>query len=224
MTDKMAIAHDFYQAAIFDLDGVIADTARFHFIAWRQLADELGIDLVDEDEQRLKGLERMASLEAVLGQKAQAFSKSDKYRLASRKNRHYKQLIETLTPADLLPGAGMLLTRLADAGIPLALASASKNATAVIERLGIARCFAYIADANRVSHPKPHPEIFLNAAAGLGVAPAACVGIEDAVAGVAAVNGAGMRSVGVGDADVLGAASEVIPTLAEFPLQKYFSA
>ena len=220
----MTTENDFYRAAIFDLDGVLADTARFHFKAWRQLAHELGIVLVDEDEQRLKGLERMASLEAVLGEKSSAYTESDKQQLATRKNNHYKELIGTLSPADLLPGAGEVLTRLADAGIPLALASASKNAGAVIERLGIARCFAYIADANEVRHPKPHPEIFLKAAAGLGVAPVDCVGIEDAVAGVAAINSAGMRSVGVGEATELHEAGEVIASLESFPVQKYFAA
>ena len=173
-----------FAAVIFDLDGVIADTAKFHFLAWRQLAEELGIQLADETEDRLKGLERMASLELILADSRQNYSDDQKHALAARKNKHYCRLIETLTPMDLLRGAGELLEQLVTRDIPVALASASKNAAAVIERLGIAERFTYIADANRVENPKPHPEIFLLAAQGLNVAPAACLAIEDAAAGV----------------------------------------
>lgn len=211
------------EAAIFDLDGVIADTARFHFVAWKQLASDLGIRLADEAEHRLKGLERLASLEVVLGERSSDYSGAEKEALATKKNDHYRQLIQTLTPDDLLEGAGALLDQLATKGIPIALASASKNAFSVIGRLGIAGHFTYIADANEVSNPKPHPEIFLNAATGLGVAPAVCVGIEDAAAGVEAINSAGMHSVGVGDTEVLGQAGEVIASLTAFPVQKYFA-
>jgi len=210
-------------AAIFDLDGVIADTARFHFMAWQQLARELGIYLEPEAEDRLKGLERMASLDVVLGGRRDNFSIEEKEVLANQKNDHYRTLIQTLTPDDLLEGAAGLLEQLKSQGIPIALASASKNAAAVIERLGIADHFTYVADANHVQNPKPHPEIFLNAAQGLGVEPGNCVGIEDAVAGVEAINRAGMRSVGVGDADILVEAHEVIPSLSAFSVPRYFS-
>ncbi len=211
-----------FAAVIFDLDGVIADTAKFHFIAWRQLAEELGIHLPDEAEDRLKGLERMASLELILADSRQNYSDDQKHALAARKNKHYCRLIETLTPMDLLRGAGELLEQLVTRDIPVALASASKNAAAVIERLGIAEHFAYIADANRVENPKPHPEIFLMAAQGLNVAPSACLAIEDAAAGVESINRAGMYSVGVGDREVLGQANEVISSLNELSVQDYF--
>lgn len=212
-----------YRAAIFDLDGVIADTARFHFLAWKQLASDLGISLTDEDEHRLKGLERLASLEVVLGERSSQYSTQEKEVLATRKNDCYCRLIQTLTPSDLLAGAGELLDLMAAQNIPIALASASKNAHAVIERLGVAECFTYIADANEVQNPKPHPEIFLRAASGLGLGPAACVGIEDAVAGVEAINSAGMHSVGVGDSAVLSKARDVISSLLEFPFEKFFA-
>ena len=211
-----------FAAVIFDLDGVIADTAKFHFLAWRQLAEELGIQLADETEDRLKGLERMASLELILADSRQNYSDDQKHALAARKNKHYCRLIETLTPMDLLRGAGELLEQLVTRDIPVALASASKNAAAVIERLGIAERFTYIADANRVENPKPHPEIFLMAAQGLNVAPAACLAIEDAAAGVESINRAGMYSVGVGDREILGQANEVISSLNELSVQDYF--
>ncbi len=211
-----------FAAVIFDLDGVIADTAKFHFLAWRQLAEELGIQLADETEDRLKGLERMASLELILADSRQNYSDDQKHALAARKNKHYCRLIETLTPMDLLRGAGELLEQLVTRDIPVALASASKNAAAVIERLGIAERFTYIADANRVENPKPHPEIFLLAAQGLNVAPAACLAIEDAAAGVESINRAGMYSVGVGDREILGQANEVISSLNELSVQDYF--
>jgi beta-phosphoglucomutase len=213
-----------FAAVIFDLDGVIADTAKFHFIAWRQLAEELGIHLPAEAEDSLKGLERMASLELILADSRQNYSDDQKHALAARKNKHYCRLIETLTPMDLLRGAGDLLEQLVTRGIPVALASASKNAAAVIERLGIAKHFTYIADANRVENPKPHPEIFLLAAQGLNVAPAACLAIEDAAAGVESINRAGMYSVGVGDRAVLGQANEVISSLNELSVQDYFKS
>lgn len=211
-------------AAIFDLDGVIADTAKFHFMAWQQLARELGINLEPEAEHRLKGLERMTSLDVVLGERCDSFSIEEKEVLATQKNDHYRALIQTLTPDDLLEGAAGLLDQLVSQEIPIALASASKNAAAVIERLGIADHFTYIADANQVENPKPHPEIFLNAAQGLGVEPVQCVGIEDAVAGVEAINRAGMCSVGVGDADILTEANEVIPSLSAFSVSRYFAS
>lgn len=213
-----------FEAAIFDLDGVIADTAKFHFIAWQQLANDLGITLEDAAEAQLKGLERMASLMLILGEHAQQYTEQQLEQLAAKKNEHYRELIQTLTHADLLEGAGQLLDKLATLGVPIALASASKNAAAVIERLGVASYFNYIADANLVANPKPDPEIFLNASAGLAVAPKACVGIEDAAAGVAAINSAGMYSVGVGDAHELSDADEVISSLTQFSVDKYFGS
>ncbi|BFM17510.1 beta-phosphoglucomutase [Maricurvus nonylphenolicus] len=213
-----------FDAVIFDLDGVIANTAKFHFLAWRQLAEELGIHLPDEAESRLKGLERMASLELILAESDAHYSETQKQLLADKKNKHYCRLIETLTPMDLLRGAGELLEQLVIRDIPVALASASKNAAAVIERLGIAERFTYIADANRVQNPKPDPEIFLMAAQGLNIAPAACLAIEDAAAGVESINRAGMFSVGVGNQQELGEANKVIGSLNEFSVEDYFKS
>lgn len=205
-----------YKAAIFDLDGVIADTARLHLAAWQQLAEEEGFTVPADADERLKGVDRMASLNIVLEGASRHYGDAEKNALADRKNQRYQQLVTQLTPADLLPGAQELLEQLDRWQIPMALASASKNARAVIEGLGIAERFAYIADAARVKHPKPDPEIFLLAARGLGMEPHLCVGIEDAAAGITAIKRAGMYAVGIGDAKVLADADQCAQSLAEF--------
>lgn len=205
-----------YTAAIFDLDGVIADTARLHFAAWQKLADDEGFHLPADADERLKGVDRMASLAIVLEGASRPYNNDEQTQLADRKNRHYQALITQLTPADLLPGAETVLDTLAAWGIPMALASASKNARAVVQGLGIAGRFHTIADAAQVRHPKPDPEIFLMAAHGLGVSPSRCVGVEDAAAGVTAIKRAGMYAIGVGEPTVLREADRVIPDLMAF--------
>lgn len=205
-----------FRAAIFDLDGVIADTARLHHAAWQQLAREEGFELPPDADERLKGVDRMASLAIVLEGATKDYSAPERDELAERKNRHYRELVTQLTPADLLPGADRLLATLNEWGVPMALASASKNARAVIEGLGIAHRFAYIADAARVERPKPDPEIFLMAARGMGVPPRQCVGVEDAAAGVTAIKRAGMYAVAVGNPSVLDEADLVVPDLRAF--------
>lgn len=213
-----------YQAAIFDLDGVIADTARLHLAAWQQLAQEEGFTLPADADERLKGVDRMASLNIVLEGASRHYDEAEKDALADRKNQRYRELVTQLTPADLLPGAHELLEQLARWQIPMALASASKNARAVIEGLGIAERFDYIADAARVKHPKPDPEIFFLAARGLGIEPHRCVGIEDAAAGVTAIKRAGMYAVGIGDARVLAEADLCVQSLADFRPEWCFEA
>lgn len=154
-----------FRAAIFDLDGVIADTARLHLQAWRQLAEELKLPWGGDMEEALKGLERMASLEVILGERSSEFTHNEKVELASRKNERYRELIQALTPNDLLPGAGELLRWLRNRRIPVALASASQNAPVVLKALGIADCFTIISDPAKAA-PKPAPDIFLAAAWG----------------------------------------------------------
>lgn len=212
-----------YIAAIFDLDGVIADTARLHFAAWQRLANEEGFQLPDDADDRLKGVDRMASLAIVLEGASRPYTAEEQAQLADRKNRLYQALITRLTPADLLPGAETLLNTLATWEVPMALASASKNAKAVVEGLGIADRFHTIADAAQVRAPKPDPEIFVMAARGLGVAPARCVGVEDAAAGVTAIKRAGMYAIGVGNPAALQEADRVIPSLTAFDPADYFA-
>jgi beta-phosphoglucomutase len=202
--------------SIFDLDGVLVDTARCHYEAWRRLARELGFDLSAHDNERLKGVSRMASLEILLEIGGLVRTAADKEELAGRKNQRYRELIEALTQADVLPGALALVERLRDAGVRLALASASRNALTIVERLALGRLFECIIDGHQVTHAKPDPEIFLRAAAGLHLPAAACVVFEDAAAGIAAAHAAGMRCVAVGDAGVLGQADWIVPSLARF--------
>lgn len=210
------------EAFIFDLDGVITDTAEYHFLAWRALAEELGIPFTREDNERLKGVSRMASLEIILelGGKLGAFTEEEKAHLAAKKNAHYAELIKQITPADILPGIRELLADIKEAGFKIGLASASKNAPAVLEGLGLLDEFDYMADANLISHGKPDPEIFLNAAENLQVKPKHCIGIEDAKAGVQAIKRAGMFAVGIGSVDQLGQADVIYASTKELSLEE----
>lgn len=205
-----------YTAAIFDLDGVIADTARFHYLSWKSIATDEGFDIPRVVDDRVKGVDRMTSLDIVLEYAARDYSEAEKDALAARKNERYIELITSLKPDDVLPGSRELLEQLQQAGIGTALASASRNAIAVLEALQLMDLFDYIADANYITYPKPHPEIFLTAAQGLQVAPANCVGFEDAEAGVTAIKAAGMFAVGVGSATLLREADLIVPDLVQF--------
>ncbi|MEX5410204.1 beta-phosphoglucomutase [Atlantibacter hermannii] len=188
------------QALIFDLDGVITDTAHLHFIAWRSVAAELGITIDEEVNQSLKGISRMASLERILqfGGKAELFSVTEKAAIARRKNDRYVALLSSLGPESVLPGIASLLAELKSRGIGIGLASASLNAPGILQALGLTAMFDYCADASRIVHSKPDPEIFLAACAGLGATPQRCIGVEDAQAGIAAINASGMVSIGIG--------------------------
>ncbi len=187
------------KALIFDLDGVLTDTAKYHYLAWKKLADELGYDFDEDINELLKGVSRINSFEIIL-QKNNATDKhtpEEKETLANKKNDYYKEMIEQLTPGDILPGIVPFITEAKSHGIKCAVASISKNAPRVLELLEIADLFDYIADAALVKKPKPDPEIFLTCAEALGVAPRECVGIEDAQAGIESIHGAGMLSVGI---------------------------
>lgn len=201
------------QAVIFDLDGVLTDTAHYHFQAWQALAHSLGIAFTEQDNEHLKGVDRLGSLRLILQKGGLTLPAAEEERLMARKNAHYLQLIAGMTAADLFPGVRELFARLKQSGIKLGLASASKNAAFVLQRLGIAGEFDAIADAATVKHSKPDPEIFLQAAALLQIAPEHCLGVEDAAAGVTAINRAGMRTIGIGQPEQLREALMVFPTL-----------
>jgi alpha,alpha-trehalose phosphorylase len=205
-----------FEALIFDLDGVITDTARMHYTAWKRLADEIGVDFDETVNERLKGVDRTASLEILLERSSPLPSAAEKRALCERKNRYYVEAIEHLGPQHLLPGARAALVAARAAGLKVGLASVSRNAQRVVQQLGIAELFDFIADAATIARPKPDPEIFLQVASALGVAPAACLGIDDAVAGVAAIKAAGMTALGIGDARVLAQADAVLPGLVTF--------
>ncbi|MBN8884646.1 MAG: beta-phosphoglucomutase [Rudaea sp.] len=210
-----------YNALIFDLDGVLADTAHLHHAAWKRLAGELGLAWDDAIGERLKGVDRMASLDIVLGDAAKNYTSTQKHELAERKNGYYRKAIESFSANDLLPGALDALKAARAAGLKIALASASRSAKELVERMGVAGLFDHIVDSATIARAKPDPEIFLRAAAALDVDPANCLGIEDAQAGVAAIKAAGMTALGIGDARVLTDADAVLRDLTEFDLEKF---
>ncbi|WP_310830666.1 beta-phosphoglucomutase [Paenibacillus pedocola] len=208
------------EAVIFDLDGVITDSAEFHYQAWQALADELGIPFSRAKNERLKGVSRMESLDIVLEGSGLKLTEAERLRLAEKKNDHYRQMIGSITPEHLLPGIPELLDSLAQRGIDAGLASASLNAPLILERLGIARRFQAIADPAGLRRGKPDPEIFLTAAELLGVTPGNCIGVEDASAGIAAIKAAGMTAVGIGSAELLGEADLLLSSTAELALER----
>ncbi|NRF72145.1 beta-phosphoglucomutase [Aquincola sp. S2] len=209
------------RAVIFDLDGVITDTAQYHFHAWQRLAISLGLPFDEAFNESLKGIDRMGSLDRILARGGKVYSPQQKLALARQKNEHYIELISTMDSAQLLPGALQALCAVRAAGLRIGLASASRNAALVLTRLGITRCFDHVVEVAEIERPKPDPEIFLTAAQRLGVRPVQCIGVEDAAAGVAAIKGAGMWAVGIGDAEVLSHADEVISGLDQFDIQHY---
>ena len=206
------------KAAIFDLDGVIVDTAHYHYIAWKRLASEFGINLTPSQNELLKGVSRMKSLEIILDMGKVNLSEGEKEKLAERKNKWFVEYIESIRPEEIFPGVKELLTQIRQQGIKTGLASSSKNAPRVIELLGIASEFDTLVDGTMIVHTKPDPEIFLLTARNLGVKPAACVVFEDAEAGVEAAKAAGMKCVGVGSVDQLSKADRVIARTGDFNL------
>lgn len=188
------------KAFIFDLDGVLTDTAEYHYLAWKNLANRLGLKFDRKDNERLKGVSRLQSLEIILeiNKKQGAFTREEKIRMADQKNQEYVRLIKQVKPADILPGVLPFLAKARKSGMKLAVASASKNAGMVLSGLQITDLFDYVADASRIKNTKPDPEVFLNCAEHLGVSPEECVGFEDAQTGVEAIHAAGMYAVGIG--------------------------
>lgn len=202
---------------IFDLDGVITDTAEFHFLAWKRLADEEGIAFSRADNEALRGISRRKSLLLLL--KGAMYSEDDLLKMMDRKNRYYQDLLIGIKPDNLLPGALGLLVEIRQAGLKSALASASKNARSVIERLGIELLFDAISDGYSVEHQKPAPDLFLHAAKQLGLSPACCVVFEDAEAGIEAARAGNFHSVGLGPKERVGKAEVIFPSLENVHLQ-----
>lgn len=184
---------------IFDLDGVITDTAKFHYQAWKALADSLGIPIDETFNETLKGISRMDSLDRILahGHRENAFTPAEKEALAQQKNDHYVQLLEHLTTEDVLPGVVPLLQQAQARHIPCAVASASKNAPLILEKLGVRAYFATIVDPDSLNKGKPDPEIFLAAADSIGVLPQNAIGFEDAQSGIDGLKAAGIYAVGL---------------------------
>jgi len=206
---------DNIKGALFDLDGVIVDTAKYHFLAWGRLAKELGFEFTEEHNERLKGVSRVRSLEILLEIGGISASEDEKAAMAEKKNNWYVDYIRAMDESEILPGAREYLLQLRENGVKTALGSASKNAPMILNNLKITGLFDVIIDGNKTSAAKPDPEVFLLGAQGLGLAPADCVVFEDAEAGVEAGKRAGMRVVGIGKPEILKEADMVIAGLHE---------
>jgi beta-phosphoglucomutase len=199
------------RAFLFDLDGVLTDTSEFHFKGWKRLADEEGMVFDRQDNEALRGVSRRESLLLLL--KGRKLSETEMEAWMDRKNQYYLDLVEKMTPADLLPGAMDLLGEIRAAGMKIGVASSSKNAQLVIDRLHLAPSIDGLVDGSVVERSKPAPDLFLKAAEGLGVAPVESVVVEDASAGVEAGIAGGMWTVGLGPVERVGMADLVLPSL-----------
>lgn len=204
------------KAFIFDLDGVIVFTDKFHYQAWKKMADTMGIYFDETINNRLRGVSRGESLEIILERyEGEALSDEQKAELMESKNNSYRKLLETMTPADVTDEVRRTLRELHDKGYKLAIGSSSKNARFILEKVGLLEAFDAISDGTNITHSKPDPEVFLKAAEFLGINPAECYVIEDAYAGIDAAKAAGMQAVGIGDASRYDRADEKITSLGE---------
>ena len=197
---------------LFDLDGVIVDTAKYHYLAWKDLADELGIPFTLQDNELLKGVSRMRSFEIILDIGKVSMSQEEKEYYCTKKNQVYLDYIEQLTKDDVLPGARDFLLAAKAEGIGIALGSASKNAPRILEKLELTELFDAIMDGTKVSSAKPDPEVFVKGAEALGIPCENCIVFEDAVAGIEAAHAGGMKAVGVGRIEDLPKADTHIST------------
>jgi beta-phosphoglucomutase len=192
---------------------VLVSTDELHYRSWKELADAEGIPFDRQTNHRLRGVSRMKSLEIVLERSKRAYSDDEKRSLAERKNRAYRKSVQALSPADILPGVKELIYELRNRGIKMAVASNSKNAVLILERLGWANAFDAVVDGKEITHSKPHPEVFLLAAERLGVLPGQCLVVEDAAAGIEAARRAGMAVFGIGSPDNLPEVEHWAPNL-----------
>ncbi|SDB97673.1 beta-phosphoglucomutase [Williamwhitmania taraxaci] len=199
------------KACIFDLDGVIVDTAKYHYLAWNRLANELGFEFSIEHNERLKGVSRMTSLDILLEVGGLTYSNAEKVVMAARKNEWYLEYIYKMTPDEILPGVISFLTMLREKGIKISLGSASKNAMLILERVQLQSFFDAVIDGNKALKAKPDPQVFLLAAQELNENPTNCVVFEDAAAGIEAALAAGMKCIGIGSPEILGRADKVVP-------------
>jgi len=206
------------KACIFDMDGVIVDTAKYHFKAWERLADTLGIPFTEEQNEQLKGVSRVDSLERILGWGNLQLNNNKKIELMDLKNKWYLDFVAEVSPQEMLPGAHDFLLSLKENGIKIALGSSSRNSILILEKLGIIELFDAIIDGTKIHFSKPHPEVFLKGAADLNVLPSEVVVFEDAISGVEAAKAGGFHCIGIGDASVLKQADMIINSLAEVNL------
>ncbi len=212
------------RGVIFDLDGVLVTTDDLHYRGWKQLADEEGIYFDRQINERLRGVSRMESLEILLERSPRAHTPEQKTALADRKNATYRRLLDTLSPKDMLPGALETVVALRRRGIRTAVASSSKNTPVIMERLGLGPYFDAVADGNDITRSKPDPEVFLLAAQRLGLPPAECLVVEDALAGIEAGRRGGMPVFGIGTAEKLPGVERLTPDLAHVTVAELLAA
>lgn len=204
---------------IFDLDGVIVDTAKYHYLAWKNLADELGIEFTEEDNEKFKGVSRKRCLELLLEMGNISVSNEQFDTWLEEKNEDYLKYISKMDENEILPDVTKVLNYLKDKGIPMALGSASKNAVSILEKVDLMPYFDAIVDGTQVTKAKPDPEVFLIAAKRIGAEPENCVVFEDALAGIEAANIAGMESIGIGDVKILSDADHGFNNFTEIDLK-----
>lgn len=205
-----------YQGAIFDLDGVLVDTAKYHFLAWQDLAERLGITFTPQDNERLKGVSRMASLDILLSLGDKTYTDEEKEQFAAEKNKLYVSYVSKMDASEILPGVADFLAHIKARGVKIALGSASKNSPLIMKNTGLNQYFDVIVDGNDVSKAKPDPEVFVLGAKRLHLQPAQCVVFEDAFAGIQAGKSGGMYTVGIGTRENLPNADIVMPNFIGF--------
>ena len=211
-----------FQAVIFDLDGVITDTAAFHFKAWHALAEKLGLSLTEEFNEHLKGVDRTESLRRILslGGLENSFSNEETDSFSKEKNDLYITLIDQITPDNILPGIDQLLKDLRSNNIKIGLASASQNAPKILQNLGLNGYFDTIVDPSKLQKGKPAPEIFETACQQLGVQSKDAIGVEDAYSGIQAINDANILSIGIGDSQTLKEADHILSSTSQLTFDK----
>lgn len=201
------------KALLFDLDGVLVDTAKFHFLAWRKMANALGFDFDESQNEALKGLSRRESMEIILRWGSKSLSEPEIQQYMQQKNEWYLAYVNDMTPEDVLPGADAFLMECKAEGYQLALGSASKNARKILDKVGLTPIFKAIIDGNIATKSKPNPQVFLKGAEALSTDPLNCLVFEDAIAGIQAAHNGNMRAVGIGQPDILSEAELVFPGL-----------
>ena len=189
-----------YQAVIFDLDGVICSTDQYHYLAWKEIADDEGIYFDEQINNRLRGVSRMESLEIILEKASRSYAEDEKSALAEKKNQIYRKLLERMTPAELSEDVAGTLKELKKRGVKIAIGSSSKNTPVILKQIGLSGSFDAVSDGNNITKSKPDPEVFLTAAGMLKEDAKSCLVVEDAQAGVAAAKAGGFDCAGIGEA------------------------
>lgn len=212
------------QAVLFDLDGVLVSTDEYHYRSWVKIAEDEGYTFFDHEfNHKFRGVARMECVEIITKASGRHYNREQKQELADRKNRYFVESLSAVTPAELLPGSLAALQELRRRGIKIAVASNSRNAKPIIQRVGIEHLLDAVVDGHDIENSKPDPEVFLLAAKNVGVEPSHCIVVEDAVAGIEAAKRAGMKALGIGPRERLPNADVVVPDLSSIPIDRLLS-